>query len=88
MTKAKGFAILYKLSARDTRKPPENSKANLENDTEKREAQTSKCDDLRDQGALWEERKQSDSRELNAVKSGKAERFGERSGGADGTEKD
>ena len=52
MTKQEVFAILYKLSARDTRGAALNGGANLENDTEKREKSIEpRCDDPRKRGA-------------------------------------
>ena len=47
-----------------------------------------RCDDLRNQGALRGEIRQSDFEELNAVKSFEGEGFGEPDLEGDGTEKD
>ena len=51
LTNLKGFAILYKLSARDTQKPLGKTATNLENDTEKR-ASSLRCHEPRKRGAL------------------------------------
>ena len=77
LTKQGVFAILYKLSARDTHRAALKDGANLENDTEKRENQTSKRDDLLWQGARRGERKTVRFEELNAGESRESGGFGE-----------